>query len=92
MPSTTPENPRKETDVKEAAIRVEGRPLRPSGISAVSSLERTPAKISIATIKPTPAPKELTIESAKECSIPPNLSRLRRTTPKTAQLVVIRGR
>ena len=65
MPSTTPEKPKNETEVIAAAISVEGKPFKNSGMSAVSSLLLTPAKISIATRKPTPAPKQSSLLTAR---------------------------
>ena len=50
-----PENPEKIIASSPAAIRVRGNPLKALGGSANSILARTPAKTTIARVKPTPA-------------------------------------
>ncbi len=50
----------KDIDTMEAAIRVMGRPWNDSGISMFSMRPRTPAKGTIASRKPRPAPRALT--------------------------------
>ena len=49
MPSTRPEKPRNEREVRLAATSVMGKPCKNFGISAVSSFSLTPANITIAT-------------------------------------------
>ena len=65
-----------------------GSPFKKSGISAVSSLSRTPEKSSIASIKPSPAPSAFT----SDCTKPSSFVMLSIVIPKTAQFVVIRGK
>ena len=65
MPSTRPEKPRNEREVRLAATSVMGKPCKNFGISAVSSFSLTQANITIATRKPTPEPKEFTRPSRK---------------------------
>lgn len=72
----------------EAEISVMGSPLKHFGVREVSILERTPAKRTIARRKPRPTPRDEIIDSRK--SYPAVM--LLRVTPRTAQLVVIRGR
>ena len=60
---TIPENPINAIEINEAAIKVTGSPLKASGISLSSILERSPEKSTIASMKPRPTPKEFTIDS-----------------------------
>ena len=72
----------------EAAINVVGKPLNALGAGQFSILERTPAKRTIAKRKPRPTPRDEIIDSRK---LYPSVMLLR-ATPRTAQLVVIKGR
>ena len=62
MPSTTPENPRKETEVSDAAMSVIGRPCRNFGTSQLSRRSLTPANMTMASMKPSPPPSERIID------------------------------
>ena len=70
MFSTSPAKPRNERETSEAAMSVIGKPFNALGISQDSSLERTPANITIASIKPMPAPSEVIIALPKFASVP----------------------
>ena len=73
----------------DAVISANGNPSKGLGHSAVTARRsRTDAKRIIARVKPTPDIKPLRSEPIK---LYPLLT-LRRATPRTAQLVVIRGR
>ena len=72
----------------DAAMRVIGTPLNALGEGQFSILERTPAKRTIARRNPSPTPREDIIDSRN----PYPLFMLLMVTPRTAQLVVIRGR
>ena len=58
MLSTMPPKPVKERATKAAATSVIGKPSKHLGGLAWSTLLLTPVKITIASIKPTPAPRE----------------------------------
>mgnify|MGYP006924283532 FL=1 len=84
----SPEKAIKLNETIEAAISVDGIPLKVAGMSAVSSLERTPENRISASEKPAPANTAFTTDCRKVYP----LSIFRRVTPSTAQLVVISGR
>ena len=88
MFSTIPAKPKKARETIDAAMRVMGSPFIAFGEGQFSILERTPAKSTIARRKPRPTPSEDTIDSMK---LNPSVTLLI-ATPRTAQLVVIRGR
>ena len=81
-------NPKKAIDIKPADISVIGKPLKASGISDNSNLSLIPANITIARVNPIPAPQPFMIVSIRLYP----LSILTIAIPRTAQLVVIRGR
>ena len=83
-----PLNPTNATETIEAAIKVDGIPLKAFGTSATCKRSLTPTKIISANPNPRPAPKALNTDSIKLYV----LSIFKIVTPKTAQLVVIRGR
>ena len=72
----------------EAAIRVIGTPLKHFGDGQFSMRERTPANKTMLNKKPRPTPNDENIDWIK---LKPSVM-LFKTTPKTAQLVVISGK
>ena len=69
-------------------MSVEGKPLKHSGILLFSSRSRTPAKSTMASVKPSADPTPLTTDPSSEYSS----VMFRIVTPSTAQFVVISGR
>ena len=78
----------KATDIRPAMKRPIGKPLNWSGICEVSRRSRTPAIRVMASRKPSAPNTPLrTAESMSYCALVLSVA-----TPRTAQLVVIRGR
>ena len=83
-----PWNPENAMATSPAVTRAIGMPLKHFGTSANSSLARTPAKTTIAIVKPTAEKNAYNTDSIK----PYPLSITSRAHPRIAQFVVIRGK
>ncbi len=83
-----PENDINAIAIRPAEMKVMPSPLRPLGASEYFIFSVIPAKATIASIQPKPAPKPYTTDSPKlysRCAI-------NETAPKIAQFTVISGR